>query len=316
MATVLITGGTGMIGKALTRALLEKNYKVIILSRDPANEIDSTFPGNVAYGAWNIDDNYLDPQAITKADYIVHLAGAGIADKRWTAKRKQEIRDSRVKTGQLIVKTLEEVPNKVKAVVSASAIGWYGPDPQIPNPQPFMEDDPYHNGFLGSTCKEWEESLDPISSTGRRLIKLRTGIVLSNDGGALEEFEKPLKFGVAAILGSGRQRISWIHIDDLVRLYINAIESDDMRGVFNAVAPKPVSNKEFTLRLANAKRGKFFIPVHVPAFVLKVKLGELSIEVLKSATVSCDKIHYSGFTFLYPSIDAAFQNLYEPANTR
>ena len=215
-----------------------------------------------------------------------------------------------------IVKALEEVPNKVKAVVSASAIGWYGPDPQIPNPHPFMEDDPSDNGFLGSTCKEWEESLNPISSTGRRLIKLRTGIVLSNEGGALEEFEKPLKFGVAAILGAGRQRISWIHIDDLVRLYINAIESDDMRGVFNAVAPKPVSNKEFTLHLANAKRGKFFIPVHVPAFVLKIKLGELSIEVLKSATVSCDKIHYSGFTFLYPSIDAAFQNLYEPANTR
>ena len=148
-----------------------------------------------------------------------------------------------------------------------------------------------------------------MTELGKRVIKYRTGIVLSNSGGALKEFEKPVRFGVPAILGSGKQTISWIHIDDLVRLYITAIESDDRRGVFNAVAPRPVSNKELTLQLAQTKKGKFFIPLYVPSFVLKTVLGEMSIEVLKSTTVSCDKIHYTGFTFLFPSIDAALDDL-------
>ena len=201
------------------------------------------------------------------------------------------------------------MPNKVKAVVSASAIGWYGEDPVIPNPNPFIETAPADQGFLGQTCLEWEKSTGPITDLGKRVVKYRTGIVLSNEGGALKEFEKPVRFGVAAILGSGKQKVSWIHIADLVRLYITAVESDDMRGVFNAVAPKPVSNKELVLQLAQTKKGKFFIPLYVPSFVLKTVLGEMSIEVLKSTTVSCDKIHYCGFSFLFPTIDAALRNL-------
>jgi hypothetical protein len=140
-------------------------------------------------------------------------------------------------------------------------------------------------------------------------VKLRTGIVLSNEGGALKEFKKPLRWGVAAILGDGKQMISWIHIDDLVRLYIAAIEDEALNGVYNAVAPKPVSNKELTMQLARVQKGNFFIPGYVPSFVLKLVVGEMSIEVLKSATVSCDKIHYTGFTFLHPTIEAALKNL-------
>lgn len=308
MATVLITGGTGLIGTALTKALLEKNYKVVILSRNkqPNRQI---IPGNVSYANWDVDRQVIDKDAVTKADYIIHLAGANVGEKRWTKKRKQEIRDSRVKSGELIVKTLGESTHKVKAVISASAIGWYGADPQIPNPRPFREEDPADGGFLGKTCLEWENSLEPLSSTSIRLVRLRTGIVLSNEGGALKEFEKPLRFGVAAILGTGRQRMSWIHIDDLVRLYTIAMENEEMRGVYNAVSPAPVSNKEFTLHLARARKGNFFIPVYIPVFLLKMALGEMSVEVLKSATVSCDKVHYSGFTFLYPSIEAAFKSL-------
>lgn len=307
METVLITGGTGMIGKALTTALLEKNYNVIILSRNAANEQRPT--NNLSYAQWNINDQTIDKAAIAKADYIIHLAGAGVADKRWTKKRKKEIVDSRVKSGELLVKALQENTNKVKAIISSSAIGWYGPDPSIPNPHPFTEDDPADDGFLGTTCLKWERSIEPVTKLNKRLVKLRIGIVLSNEGGAFKEFKKPVRFGVAAILGSGKQIISWIHIDDLIRLFISAFENEKMNGSYNAVAPHPVSNKDLTIQLARIKKGKFFIPVQVPSFILKLVLGELSIEVLKSATVSCSKIHDTGFTFQFPSIDAALKAL-------
>jgi uncharacterized protein (TIGR01777 family) len=307
MTTVLITGGTGLIGKALTHALLEKNFKVIILSRQTSNR--QSAGSNLSYATWDVAGQMIDKEAIGTTDYIIHLAGAGVADKRWTKKRKQEIINSRVKSGELIVKSLQDIPNSVKAVISASAIGWYGADPVIPNPKPFREDDPHDTTFLGETCKLWEDSLEPVRKLGKRLVKLRTGIVLSKEGGALKEFKKPLRFGVAAILGDGKQVISWIHIDDLVRLYIAAIEDETLNGVYNAVAPKPVSNKALTLQLARIQKGIFFIPVYTPSFVLKLVVGEMSIEILKSATVSCDKIHYSGFIFLYPSIGAALKNL-------
>ena len=309
MTTVLITGGTGLIGRAITKALLKKNYRVIILSRATRNSIRET--PNLSYAQWNIHEQTIDKDAISKADCIIHLAGAGIADKRWTKKRKQEIADSRVKSGEFIVKVLEKIPNKVKVIISSSAIGWYGPDPSIPNPHPFTENDPAYNDFLGNTCRQWEKSIEPVIGLGKRLIKFRTGVVLSNEGGALKEFKKPLFLDVAAILGTGKQIISWIHIDDLVNLYITAIENEEMNGVYNAVAPDPVSNKELTIQLARTVRGKFFVPFRVPSFVLKLLFGELSIEVLKSTTVSCNKTLVSGFSFLYPSIGIALKNLKE-----
>jgi uncharacterized protein len=315
MATVLITGGTGLIGKALTKDLLEKNYNVIILTRNPEKQTASTT--DLSYVKWDPEQQTIDADAISKADYIINLAGAGVADKRWTKKRKLEIVSSRVNSGKLIVDSLKTIPNNVKAVVSASAIGWYGPSPLNPSPQggggsrlrEFEESDPPANDFLGTTCKQWEESIDPVTQSGKRLVKLRTGIVLSNEGGALKEFIKPLRFGIATILGSGKQIMSWIHIDDLVRMYRYAIENDHLSGVYNAVAPRPVSNKEFVVQLARIKRGGFFVPLPVPSFILKMVLGEMSIEVLKSATASCSKIHVEGFVFQFPSMDAALKNL-------
>lgn len=307
MATVLITGGTGTIGKALTKALLHKQYEVIILTRQP-EKYTTQVPG-VTYAKWDVAAQSIDVAAIAKADHIVHLAGASVTEGRWSKKRKQEIIDSRVKSSELIVNTLQQNQNKVQSVISASATGWYGEDPSIPSKDPFREEAPAANDFLGNTCQQWEQSTEPLAAIGKRLVKLRTGIVLSNDGGAFVEFKKPLRFGIAAILSTGKQIISWIHVDDLVRLYITAIENENFHGVYNAVAPKPISNKELVLEIAHIEKGKFFIPLHVPSFVLKLVLGEMSVEVLKSATVSCNKVHVEGFTFLFPSVEAAVKDL-------
>jgi hypothetical protein len=305
MATVLITGGTGMIGTAITKELLKRNYDVIILSRSPEKYSGSS---RLRYAAWDPANQKIDKNAVMEADHIIHLAGAGIADKRWTRKRKNEIVESRTKGTELITRVLSTNKNKVKTVVAASAIGWYGPN--MPDQSKgFAETDPASTDFLGITCKEWETSIDPVLQLGKRLVKFRMGIVLSNEGGVFKEFEKPLSLGIATIMGKGRQVISWIHIDDLVRLYIYAVENEKLNGIYNAVAPFPVTNRSFILELARKKRGKFFIPVFVPSFVLRLMFGELSIEVLKSATVNDDKIKNTGFTFLYPSIAAAIQNL-------
>jgi NAD dependent epimerase/dehydratase family enzyme len=232
----------------------------------------------VSHAQWNIDTQEIDADALAKADHIIHLAGAGVADKRWSAERKQEIVDSRTKSSATLVTALAKLPNKVQTVVSASAIGWYGADTAAS----------LANGFA-------EE--------------LRIGIVLSNTGGALVEFKKPLQFGIAGILGSGKQMISWIHVDDLCKLFVYAIEQPQMQGAYNAVASKPVSNKQLTLTLAKIVRKSFFIPLHVPSFVLKLMLGEMSVEVLKSATVSNKKALAAGFKYDYATVEAALENL-------
>ncbi|HTE25649.1 TIGR01777 family oxidoreductase [Flavitalea sp.] len=304
METVIITGGTGMIGKELSKMLVAKGYEVIILTRSPRPA-----ENKIRYATWDINKGTIDETAIREADYVVHLAGAGVADKKWTTKRKKEIVDSRVKSGELLVRSLAKVPNKVKALIGASAIGWYGEDPVVPNPSPFTEEAKHDESFLGETCCLWEKSLEPLNSTLIRLVKLRTGIVLSNEGGAFPEFRKPVRMGVAGILGNGKQIISWIHIEDLCRQYIYAIENKMLSGIYNAVAPSPVSNKVLTLKLAKKSKGSFYVPINVPVFVLKIMLGERTVEILKSTTVSTAKMHRQGFTFLYPSIDSALDHL-------
>lgn len=306
MATVLLTGGTGMIGTHFQKFLIANNYDVIVLIRDNAIPKSSS---NISYAKWNVEEGEIDKNAIASADYIVHLAGANVAEKKWTEERKKEIVESRIKSAQLLVKSLTEIPNKVRAVVSASAIGWYGADTNESKQKGFKEDAPSANNFLGETCKLWEASIQPVSTLYKRLCIFRFGIVLSEEGGALEEFKKPLKFGIAAILGNGKQIISWIHIEDLCRLLLFAIQQSSVSGIYNAVAPQPVTNKELTLKLAKQMRGKFFVPVHVPAFALKLALGEMSVEVLKSTTVNDDKIRNAGFNFLYSDVENALKNL-------
>jgi uncharacterized protein (TIGR01777 family) len=305
MKNILIAGGTGLVGKRLTEMLLDKGYSITILTRT-ANAT-STNP-NISFANWDTDKQTIDDQAVSNADAIVNLAGAGVADKRWSVARKKEIVDSRVNSGRLIVNALQHIPNNINVVVNASAIGWYAPNQQ--SNKIYQEDEPANTDFLGETCKQWEQSIHPISLTKKRLVKLRIGIVLSKDGGALKEFFKPLKFGIATILGSGKQKISWIHIDDLCRMFVTAIEQENINGVYNAVAPMVTTNSKLNIALAKKLRGKFYIPIFVPKFMLKIVLGELSIEVLKSSDISCKKIHDTGFQFLYPSIESAFEQMF------
>jgi uncharacterized protein (TIGR01777 family) len=304
MAVILLTGGTGLIGKALTKLLLEKGHSILILSRKKQTENSPS--ESIRYRYWNPVTQVIDEDAIREADHVIHLAGANVGEKRWTKKRKAEILQSRTRSGELLVNSIRKIPNQIQSVICASAIGWYGPDKKT---IPFTENDPPDNSFLGETCKLWEQSILPVTEMSKRLVILRTGIVLSNKGGAFVELKKPLHFGMAAILGSGKQIISWIHIEDICRLYLYALEQVNITGIYNAVAPAPVSNEEFTLQLAKKMRPSFFIPVHVPEFALRLVLGEMSIEVLKSATVSAEKIRSAGFQFLYPSLESALHQL-------
>lgn len=305
METVLITGGTGLIGQALAKELVRRSYNVIILTRGHAPAAKGS---PVQYAQWDVGRQTIDKDAVSKADHLVHLAGANVAEGRWTEARKREIVESRTKSGALLVKILREYPNKIRTVVSASAIGWYGPDPQVPNLRPFTEPAPAAPGFLGATCRQWEDSISGVLELGKRLVILRTGIVLSGEGGAYKEFEKPLRFGVAPVLGSGTQVVSWIHMADLVGMYMMALQNERWQGVYNAVAPAPVSNRELIGTIAR-QRGKFYITTKVPEVALKAALGEMSIEVLKSATVSSRKAEEAGYQFLFPNIGTAVHNL-------
>lgn len=306
MPTVLITGGTGTIGKRLSQLLADKGYEIIILTRNPVKQKKTTT--KVSFAGWDINKGTIDEAAVQQADYIINLAGAGVAEKRWTAERKREIIDSRTQSCALLVQSLTNIPNKVKAVVSASATGYYGEDNLLSLNDGFTEDDKPSDDFLGKTCRLWEEAIEPVAALGKRLVILRTGIVLSNEGGAYVEFKKPLHFGIATILGNGKQIISWIHTEDICRQYLFALENEQLSGIYNAVAPEPVSNKELILAIAKARK-KFFLPVQAPKFALKLALGEMSTEVLKSANVSAARIENAGFHFTYRKIEDAVKNL-------
>lgn len=307
MSFVLISGGTGLIGSHLTNHLVEKGFDVIILSRHENLTSDNS---KISYSYWSVKDKIIDATIVKKADHIIHLAGAGVIDKKWTNDYKKIIVDSRTKSAELIINCLRENEHKVKTFVSASAIGWYGEDSKnLERKEGFVETDLPSKDFLGETCVLWEASTEPVTALGIRLVKLRTGILLSNKGGAFKEYKSPLRFGIAPILGSGKQVVSWIHIDDLCRIYSEAIENPYLNGSYNAVAPAPVTQKELILTLGQKMRNRFFIPVYVPSFILKLVFGKRSVEILKSATVSDKKIKATGFTFLYPSIQSAIDEL-------
>ena len=256
---------------------------------------------HITYAYWNPEKGEIDINALKGIEAIVHLAGAGVADKRWREKRKKEIVDSRVNSTAFLVAMLKEHATSCKTFIAASATGFYGPDSHYS--ASFTEDSPAFNDFLGNTCRQWEGASEPIAGIMRRVV-LRFGIVLSKGGGAFQQFVNPMSFGVLPILGSGGQVVSWIEMHDLARLILFTLEHTEMSGIYNAVAPGHVSNRKLMQTIA-AVKGGVKIPFHVPSALLKVLLGEMSTEVLKSCTVSADKITNAGFVFEHPDIESA-----------
>ena len=295
---ILITGASGLIGRRLTELLHKEGHNIAHLSRSVRSEKARTF-------LWDIDKQKIDSESLLGTDAIVHLAGESIGTKPWTKARKHAILKSRTHSTWLLYEELKKGNHNVKAFVSASAIGYYGVDE---NDGLFDENDKQGNGFLAEVVHQWEEFADQISTLGIRVVKIRTGIVLSEKEGALKELKKPVQFFVGAQLGKGTQYLSWIHLDDLCRIFIQAIEDENMLGVYNAVAPDPVTNKEFTHRLAKALNRPIILPP-IPSFILKLLLGEMAGLVLTGVKVSSKKIQTSGFKFQFDNLEDALRDL-------
>lgn len=317
MKTILISGGTGLVGTRLTEHLLERDYNVVLLSRkcdldknSIFQKLQALFPDRLTCALWDPQQGAIDEAAIQTADAIINLAGAGIADQRWTEERKREIRNSRIESGNLICKSLREIPNNVQVVINASAIGYYGDDKLRPDETPFKEDATAANDFIGITCKLWEESIMPVKEElKKRLVILRTGIVLSHQGGMIPELTKTLNLRIASVFGTGHQIISWIHIDDLCEMYTAALEMEEMEGIYNAVVPFSCTNARLVFTLADKLHKGKFAKLSVPKTILKIALGEMSSELLKSSLVSSKKILDLGFSFQYPRIKDALEEI-------
>ena len=297
--SVLITGGSGLIGRYLTSALLAKGYKVSHLSRK-TNQF-----GKVRVFRWDPDKGILDPQVFEGVDYIVNLAGANIGEKRWTGARKREIENSRIDSAQLLYRVIKENKIPIKAFISASAVGYYG---SITSDKIFAENDPPADDFLGTVCRKWEEAADHFSGIGVRVVKLRTGVVMEKSDSALSKMMMTARFGFLVQTGNGRHYMPWIHITDLCNIYLKAIEDQEMNGAYNAVSPQHVTHKVFVETLAKVL-GKTVFPVPVPGIILKAALGEMSDVVLKGSRVSAEKISKSGYAFLYPELEGALKEV-------
>jgi uncharacterized protein len=297
MATVLITGGSGLVGRHLIPKLRQKGYEVAILSRGEKQQ-----EGITTYH-WNPETGDLDRRALL-ADYIIHLAGANIAAGRWTAARKKEIVDSRVKTALLLYEELP-VHHHLKAFISASAVGYYGLGT---SEKIFEEDEKPAYDFLANTCLQWEKAADKFSERNVRVVKLRTAPVMAADGGAWPMLRLPVNLGFSAPLGSGTQYMPWIHVDDLCAIYLQAVESQAMQGVYNAAAPGHVTNAQFMKTAAQVMHRPFFAP-HVPAFAIHLALGEMGEGLLQGSRVSPEKILSTGFRFQYPMLKEALDQI-------
>jgi uncharacterized protein (TIGR01777 family) len=300
METVIITGGSGLIGKQLCRKLKEAGYNVALLSRKSSHNID------FAAFSWDPEKNEIDQNAISSADYIIHLAGAGIGDKRWTKKRRKIISDSRIKTGELIFKEVQKSGKKLKAFISASGIGYYG---TITSDKIFTETDQPANDFLGEICLKWEQMADRFEESGIRTVKIRTGVVLSGSGGALGRIIPIVRMGIGSPLGSGKQYMPWIHIEDLCNIYIKAIEDKSLKGTYNAVSPEHITNKDLMRALTKVLRKPFFFPA-VLSFTIKILFGKMSGILLDGSRVSADKIISAGYNFEFPDLESALENLF------
>jgi uncharacterized protein (TIGR01777 family) len=297
---ILITGGSGTVGQHLSMLLMRKGYEVVHLSRSEGkNPKIKTF-------LWNIEAKEIDANCIDGVDVIVHLAGAGIADSRWTAQRKKTLIESRTHSIQLIYDLLKKYPHQVNSVISAGASGFYsdrGDEWMTENSAP-------NKDFLANCSIWWEQAVDEALAMGLRVVKFRTGIILDKKEGALPKMVFPIKLGLGAPLGSGKQYVSWIHIHDVANMYLKGIEDENLQGAYNMSTPNPLSNAELTKAIAKTLKKPLWLP-NIPAFLLKLIFGEMSAVVLGSTRMDVKKITAMGFQFRYPDIDSALQEIYE-----
>lgn len=297
MPIVLLAGGSGFIGSRLAEMLREKGYTVRFLSRKPK--------GDGQY-AWNPAAETIDDRALQGVDYIANLAGANIADRRWTAARKREIIGSRVQSARTLRDAFERTGAKPKAYLSPSGIGYYGNSGER-----WMRetDPPVGDGFMVECCRQWEAAADEVAALGIRTVKLRIGLVLAREGGALAEFVKPLRFGIGGYFADGQAWYSWVHRDDVCRFFIWAMENQRVEGVYNVAAPHPVRNRDLVKAAAKAMRQPaLFIPA--PAFALRVALGEMSTAILNSNRIASEKAMQAGFSFQYPELEQALKQIF------
>ena len=295
MESILITGGSGLIGKYLQKVLLQKGYAVSNLSSNPSTK---NF-------YWNIETGEIDIEALKNADHIIHLAGANIGAKRWTERQKRLIIESRTQSAQLLFDTITKLDKRPKTFISASAVGYYG---AITSEHIFTETDEPANDFLGNVCEQWEKSADRIEELGIRVVKLRTGVVLTPHNGVLEKIRRPIKYGFGSSFGNGKQYFPWIHINDLCEMYYKAIADKTFSGAYNAVAPQHCSNKLFVKNLA-LMSGKSVLLPSIPSFIFRVAFGEMSDLLLKGSRISSQKIEDKGFQYQFPTLESALTDL-------
>lgn len=283
----------------LCKFLKERGYEVSVLSRRRTeNEKFKTY-------LWNYKENFIEKEALASCDYIIHLAGAGIADKRWSNQRKKEIIESRTATSKLLYDTLKHEKNQVKAVISASGAGYYG---QITTDKIFSESDSVGSDFIGQICKEWEETVNKIQTLGIRTVNLRIGLVLMKNAGALEKMTPAFRLGLGSVLGSGRQFMPWIHINDLLSVFYMALSNKAFIGPYNCCSPETVSNMEFSKTLAKSIHKKIWLP-NTPAWVLKIILGQRAVLLTEGSKLSAQKLLSSGFEFKYPHLEDALNHI-------
>ena len=298
--TILITGATGLVGQELVSLLLQNGHTIHYLSTSNNKLVTNS---NYKGFYWNPKTAEIDTDSLADVEVVVHLAGASVA-KKWTKSYKDEIIDSRVLSTKLLFQTLQNTPNKVKQIVSASAIGIY----------PDSLTNIYHESdldidvsFLGNVVKLWENEVNQFEKLQLIVSKIRIGIVLAKNGGALQEMVKPIQYGVGAAFGSGEQYQSWIHIQDLVAIFYHVIENK-LPGIYNGVSPYPVTNTELTKSIAKTLNKPFFLP-NIPRFVMQLILGEMHQILFSSQHVSCRKLLDENFQFKFASLDKALNDL-------
>lgn len=298
---VLITGGTGLVGKKLSEGLTKKGHEVRVFSR-----AKRTGDG-IKYFQWDLKSGTIEEEALQDVDVLVHLVGAGIVDEKWTDERKQLIIDSRIGPLDLLKSEFDKIGHKPKAIISASAIGFYGFGR---GEEHVDENSKPGDDYLAHVTKLWEKAVEEFANAYKiREARIRIGIVMDKNEGALPKMALPVKLGVGSALGDGKQWTSWIHIDDLVELFVVAIENENYTGAYNAVAPNPVRNNEFVKIVGKVLKRPIWAP-NVPAFVLRIILGERARLVLEGTFVKNDRLIQAGFKFSFASLEHAIEDIY------